>query len=97
MKVFAFDPATGKRGQEVIGNVNCQGYSNSTRPACKIPPHNKATTNWVVADAASGRGCTPITPEMFGQEAICFCIGQMFCGTDASWEWVALVKPASKV
>lgn len=97
MKVFAFDPKTGKRGKEVLGSVNCQATGNRSRATCKLPRHNPADTTWTVADHAEGTRGAKILPEAFGQDAICFCLGQMTAGTDTTWEWVALVKPGTKL
>lgn len=92
MKVFTFDPATGRRGSAPLGDVRCAGYSNRHRLS-PVLPRPTQDTNWVAASAASDTRNQPITAAQFGQPAICFCIGQITCGTDTAWEWVALIDP----
>jgi len=95
MKVFAYDIKTGKRGTEVLGEVNCcwHGSYQMALPDVVFPSKISSDENWSVAGQASDRQNRPFTAKQFGQEAICFCIGHLKCGTDEAWEWVILVTP----
>lgn len=95
MKVFAFDPATGKRGHTVLGHVNCHHVMNRDKATAKVP---RATTTrrWTVASFATDLRGSAITAGQFGQRAVCFCLGEFKCGVDRSWEWVALIDNATQ-
>lgn len=90
MKVFAFNTEEGSRGTEVLGHVNCCAYGNTKRISLPKLPRS-LDTDWQVADHAEDRAGNPITATQFGQKAVCFCIGQLTCGTDTSWNWVVLI------
>lgn len=89
MKVFHFDPQTGRRG----------AYIENAPVACQLsnPDGAKATlpygkdTQWAVATMASTRDGTPIMYDF----PVCFCVGLLTAGTDSAWHWYALL-PAQK-
>jgi hypothetical protein len=93
MKVFEFDRTTGKRGKQV-GNVVCHAYGNygDTLPSVTLPAKRTDTTVDVAGHASDARN-KPITAAQFGCESVCFCIGNLTCGTDTTWNWVILVTP----
>ncbi|MDD5323649.1 MAG: hypothetical protein PHD43_24220 [Methylococcales bacterium] len=95
MKVFAYDIVTGTKGTEILGNINCCGYGSygMKLPEVKLPSFIKPDSNWQVAGKAEDKQGRSIHPAQFKRDAICFCIGEMRCGTDISWEWVILVTP----
>lgn len=82
MKVFEFDPATGKRG-DLIGNVRVFGTANPTMAKCSLP--RRPGADWSVATKLFGRN----NDEIKFDRPVCLCIGQFTAGTDTSWQWVA--------
>lgn len=86
MKIFAYNPETKQRGTEVLGERSvCSGHGRGTM-------FSKGNEDWVVLDTPSAVDSQrrPITAEQYGQQAICFCIGEMHCGTDVAWNWVVV-------
>jgi hypothetical protein len=84
MKVFKFDPATGKRGEQISEVPRFFAYSNMGGASCVLPKHSKDTT-WSVATKVEDRQGNEVTFA----EPVCFCMGQMTCGSDTNWEWIA--------
>lgn len=83
MKIFAYDPNTAKRGEQIGEMPRIHAYSNRDRKTCKLPRHN-SDTQWTIATSLEDRNCQPVQFE----QPVCFCLGQFTCGTDTSWEWV---------
>ena len=94
MKVFAFDPSTGKRGRMPIGYISCGPVQNPDKAKVKLP-RRRFDALWTVATRAVSRTGEPITPGQFGQRAICFCMGEYQAGIDRTWHWVALLDHTS--
>jgi hypothetical protein len=84
MKVFKFDPATGKRGEQILEVPRFHYYANMERASCALPKNTNDTTWRVVTKVEDRQG-----NEVKFTEPVCFCTGQMTCGTDTSWEWIA--------
>lgn len=84
MKIFKFDPTTGKRGEQISDIQRFFSYSNMAGASCVLPKNAK-DTNWQVATKVEDRQGN----EVKFTEPVCFCMGQMTCGSDTSWEWIA--------
>jgi hypothetical protein len=88
MKIFSYNMQTKARGEQLGVRSVCSGHgSGETRV--------KGNEEWITLDQGSiavDSQDRPITAEEYGVEAICFCIGEMFCGTDSSWNWVVVQK-----
>lgn len=84
MKVFKFDPATGKRGEQISDIQRFFAYSNMGGATCALPK-SAADSTWTIATKVEDRQGN----EVKFNEPVCFCMGQMTCGTDTTWEWVA--------
>jgi len=82
MKVFEFDPTTGKRGR-VIGHLDGPvDMTNRSRISCKLPRASR-TEAWNVVDRI-----TRHRREVQFDRPVCFCSGQYFAGTaDKTGEW----------
>lgn len=88
MKVFEFDPTTGKKGKQIDDIPVPQGFLNRERVECVLPKWYDA--EWMVATSATDRNNKPVTFD----RPVCFCLGKFRCGMDEHWEWVALLpKP----
>lgn len=86
MKVFKFNPTTGKRGDLISEVARFCAYSNMSGISCVLPKNTNDTT-WSVASKVEDRQGN----EVKFTEPVCFCLGQMTCGTDTSWEWIAYI------
>ena len=86
MKVFKFNPATGERGEQISEVQRFSAYSNMDRATCVLPKNTHDTTWTVVTKVEDRRG-----NEFKFDEPVCFCMGQMTCGTDTNWEWLAYI------
>jgi hypothetical protein len=86
MKVFKFNPTTGKRGDLISEVARFCAYSNMEGASCVLPKNTNDTT-WNVASKVEDRQGN----EVKFTEPVCFCLGQMTCGTDTSWEWIAYI------
>ena len=86
MKVFKFNPATGERGEQIFEVQRFSAYSNMDRATCVLPKNTHDTTWTVVSKVEDRRG-----NEVKFDEPVCFCMGQMTCGTDTNWEWLAYI------
>lgn len=90
MKVFHFDPSTGKRGELIEVRGMAYSTSNPQGLRAKLPKANDQ--DWSVATEAADHNGQPIKYQI----PVCFCLGQLTCGTDTSWHWVALL-PVEKM
>ena len=86
MKVFAFDPTTGRKGPQIGESIRPDALSNMHRFTCPVP-RNTATTSWRIATEAADIRNRPIKFD----RPVCFCLGQQTAGTDTTWVWYALV------
>ena len=82
MKVFEFDPVTGKRGALIEEISRPTGTSNMKMLSCKLP--QQPDSEWRVATEVE-RGLEKLSWD----RPVCFCLGQMTAGTDTSWWWIA--------
>ena len=100
MKVFEFDPKTGRRGEQIdirplAGWADCSleflASKGETVPACVVPNLPKA--NWcthIDAGRETYSKADGITFVSYKHDTkwLCFCIGQLTCGLDEGyWEW----------
>jgi hypothetical protein len=89
MKVFKFDPTTGKRGEQIAEMQVPTLLQNLDQASCVLPtaksskPGHEAT--WEVCTKLFDREMRPITFP----EPVCFCIGKLTAGTDTAWHWYA--------
>jgi hypothetical protein len=86
MKVFEFDPATGRKGALIGESIRPDAVSNRSGRSCALPKA-KRDENWMVATTLADRRNHPITFD----RPVCFCLGQFTAGTDTAWEWVAFL------
>jgi len=87
MKVFEFDPATGRRGAQ-IGDIRRPTALSNLEMAKCVLPHATRDTQWAVATRAYLDG-QPITD--FYDRPVCFCMGQWTAGEETTWQWYALL------
>lgn len=99
MKVFDF--TNGSKGKE-LAEIKLAGHvyghvvvKNGQRYRVTLADSGPAGTNWAWHSGANNG--EEITPEQFGVEAICFCIGEMFVqwhpghpDAVSQWEWAVL-------
>ena len=88
MKVF--DYTNGRKG-DLLGEVKrvtyCEGHPFHDGKFMTIGGKQVPQTEWSMHTGAGYRD-TPLTPEQFGVEAICFCTGQISSGRDSgTWIW----------
>lgn len=94
MKIFSYDPSTGRRGEQIDTagvfewtdqSVDYQVSNNVIKPIdCKVPEIRGQ--NWTV-HVDAGRGDESYQRD----EWICACMGEMICGEgQGEWEWVIL-------
>jgi len=86
MKVFAFDPTTGKRGAQLDDIPLVIGTGNPRGAQCKLP--KQAGVQWAVATQVEGRDGKRLSFD----QPVCFCIGQLrpFGSTEqGEWHWFA--------
>lgn len=102
MKIFAFDPKTGKRG-EFIENSRVNKWTSSSidwavencviEPVECVVPKSSPTVNWTShTDAGGYDNLADMNDVSYKRDQwICFCTGEWFCGEDHGvWEWVIL-------
>lgn len=87
MKVFEFDPATGRRGAQIADIPRPTALSNINMARCVLPKHAK-DVSWSIATRMYRDG-QPMTE--FYDRPVCFCLGQFTAGTDTTWQWYALI------
>jgi hypothetical protein len=88
MKVFKFDPATGKRG-ELVADIP-RPCATGGAAAGVVLPSNTDTINWWAIKSAEDRQGNPISFPF----PVCFCTGEHFASMDRSdgcWWWYALI------
>lgn len=83
MKVFEFNPSTGKRGAFLEEMNRPDAIGNPAGVRCKLPVMPDA--QWIVATELSDRNNKPMAFD----RPVCFCLGQWTAGTDTHWQWVA--------
>jgi hypothetical protein len=83
MKVFEYNKQTKTKGKLLGERSTCCGHGSGT-------VESKGDSNWTFLDtpSAKDRQGLPITADQYDTNAICFCLGEMRCGTDVAWEWV---------
>lgn len=86
MKVFKFDPATGKKGEQIADIPRPDAISNRNAIDCVLPKNTDSIT-WSTCTKIENRKGDEITFS----EPVCFCHGLWRAGTNESWEWYALV------
>lgn len=88
MKVF--DYTNGRKGEQLgeVGRATyCEGHPFHNGKFMTIGGKQAPHTEWSMHTGA-GRRDTPLTPEQFDVEAICFCTGQISSGMDSgTWCW----------
>lgn len=87
MKVFEFDPATGRRGAQIADIPRPHALTNHNMARCVLPRSGR-DTSWSVATMMYHNG-EPDT--QFHGRPVCFCLGQFTAGTDTTWQWYALI------
>lgn len=86
MKVFAFNPVTGRKGA-LIGDIARPDHvSNRQGAQCQKPP-SRDDEDWMVATVATDRNNKRVAFE----HPVCFCLGKFTAGTDSAWQWVILL------
>lgn len=85
MKVFAFDPTTGKKGDYLMDSFSPHFLSNMDRVSCTLPKW--PDSDWMVATKMTDRN----NKEIKFDRPVCFCMGQWTAGTDTAWQWVAYI------
>ena len=86
MKVFEFDPATGRRGAQ-IGDIQVpSALGNPGMAKCTLPRAAR-DTRWSVATEAFDRNNERIEFD----RPVCFCMGQWTAGEETTWHWYALL------
>jgi hypothetical protein len=99
MKVFKFDPKTGKRGEQIWTKQRIQWTGQSVRYQaehgiiepieCVIP--SVYGQEWNLYVDAGGLDHDYSDVSYLCEEWICFCIGEMRCGEEpAYWDWTIL-------
>ncbi len=89
MKVFHFDPVSGKRGPFIENAPYARQLSNPDGAVATLP--RRPGEDWTVASAAFDRQGRPISyPQPVG-----FCTGEFTAGTDLAWHWHALMPAES--
>lgn len=83
MKVFEFDPMSGKRGQMICEMPRFHAYSNREGKRCTLPKADNDTM-WNIATRVEDRNGKLVVFE----HPVCFCLGQFTAGQDTTWEWV---------
>jgi len=94
MKVFRFDPATGKRG-ELVADIARPCATGAAAQGVKLPASTNTTQWWAINSAEDRRG-QPITFPF----PVCFCTGEWFASMDHSdgcWHWYALIPQTVEV
>ena len=91
MKVFHFDPQTGKRGAFIENSPLACQLSNPNGVRCNLP--RQAGSEWHVATEAKDRQGQPITYDY----PVCFSVGQLSAGEDTAWHWYALLPEQGTV
>jgi hypothetical protein len=86
MKVFEFNPVTGRPGPQVTDILVPQFLSNPRAAKCKLPKDGP-DTNWTIATVALDRNNERVAFD----RPVCFCIGKLTAGTDTAWHWFALL------
>lgn len=101
MKVFAFDPTTGTRGEQ-IGNVErnswaaegvdfCFNEGHMKRFEYKLPKGRKDERWTAHVDAGVSDREGKMISYLSEDKWVCFCTGQWQCGEESAvWEWVVL-------
>ena len=90
MKVFTFNPTTGRRGEQIADLVVPSSTRRTYDVACKFPAHG-ADAEWqVITEAKNLKG-----QAMSFDVPVCFCLGKWTAGTDTTWQWCVLM-PAAK-
>ncbi len=86
MKVFEFDPSTGKRGAQ-IDDVQRPEFLRNPEMAQCVLPKGQRDTDWFVATEAFDRN----NKRVVFDRPVCFCLGQFTAGSDTTWQWYALL------
>ena len=87
MKVFHFDPITGKRGPFIENAAVATHISNTSGVTANLPQGQGQI--WSVADKALKRSGDPITYD----HPVCFCTGERNVPTGGTaWHWVVLLS-----
>ena len=111
MKIFKFNPETGKRGEQ-IGNarraswtgqsVRYQVEQNMIEPIEAVIPKSGYSQEWVLHVDAGITDKDMNDVSYLGDEWICFCLGEFRVGQGGGcWSWVVLppkdlIKPISQ-
>lgn len=94
-----FDYSSGKKGDflsEAPRPSFTSGMPNGPRGGyLRLTRRGAPGTQWTVQSAAGRSNYKTgkdelLTPEAFGVEAICGCLGEWRAGTDAAWEWFVI-------
>ena len=100
MKVYSYDPITGKRGEYIESRACASFTAGSVKHA--IAQGRMKDLNWVTGDfgkdseviihvdaGVSGKDGKDVS--YVGDKWICFCVGQHFIGQqEPVWQWVVL-------
>jgi len=92
MKIFAYDPATGKRGK-LLDNIRIASWTSESLPAgdFKVPPNTASKKHTVHKDAGIFYPETGQQSYRRKSEWVCFCLGEFRSGQDSGyWGWVIL-------
>ena len=88
MKVFKFDPATGKRG-ELVADIPRPCATGAAAQGVTLPANTHNSSWWAITKAEDRQGNPIVFPF-----PVCFCTGEWFASMDRSdgcWHWYALI------
>ncbi len=85
MQVFHYDVQSGTKGEFIGHFPYCHAVSNPDMVIISLPV--RKNQDWVVGTRAQYLDCSPMIFDV----PVCFCLGELTCGTDSSWNWVVLL------
>ena len=93
MKIYKFDPATGKRGEHIDTRELLEWTDARARIDCVLP--NTPGEKWSVHQGAGATGPDHKDLSYQTDEWICFCWGPLvrgeeFVAGEEIWEWIVL-------
>ena len=101
MKVFLFDPNTGRRGKQ-IDDVKMIDWAGKSYDYCVdngmvepilwfVEPTWRSNSCQVTIHLDAGIGHAGHEKSYRREDDwVCFCMGEWTCGTDTSWQWIVL-------
>lgn len=101
MKIFEFNPHTGRRGEQISAKSRASWTSCSWKYACrtrqveilkhevKMPKAFGQDWTWHLDAGINGPKFEAISYR-HETKWICFCLGKFTVGSDSTWQWVVL-------